>query len=107
MPGVTRSQKLKELAESSFSHPTPQLESEFKEGEKDMATNPPNPPENDARLEGVVYKNLNDRRPIREFANLGHPGHRFGYIAQGGENPNLTQTLIHLLGQSQFGGGGH
>ena len=106
MPAVTRSQKLKELAESSSSsRPAPQLESDFEEGENDMAIVPPNPPENDGHLDGVVYENPNDRRPIREFTNLGQPGHRFGYIAQGGENPNLKQTLIHLLYQSQFGGG--
>ena len=70
-----------------------------------MATDPPlNPLANDGHLEGAVYENPNDRRPIREFANLGQPGHRFGYIAQRGDNPNLKQTLIHLLGQSQFGG---
>jgi len=28
----------------------------------------------------------------------------FGYIPQGGDVPNLKPTLIHLLGQNQFGG---
>jgi hypothetical protein len=48
--------------------------------------------------------NPNDRRPMREFMNHMDSAQRFGYVAHGGTNPDMKPTLIHLLGQNQFGG---